>query len=453
IDETTKEVFLMAPIYEPTAIRKASLFTGLRTEASNRFEKKLDPNMHPKALNRAIKLLVENANANFASTITNTGYPVPQTNLNFDIKLVKQILGIDLNQSDVINILSPLGFMVSAQPLNEGSMLIKIPSHRPDISLPEDILEEIGRIYGYNNFPKTLPQGEMPIQKEQFEPDKEQIAREYLLNCGFTETTGYSLVSEADLKKISFQPNDALAVLHPTSSDFVFLRPSLLINLLKAVSVNQTRTQISFFEIAKEFGKEIFPKTKLPKQGLAWAFISNQNYGTVKSIVETLLNKFNLKPKQSSTSETQIFSFGTNYKIESKTIAKIGLINKELLGNFEIERNLVYAWIDFEYLSQEQLKINYKPLPKFPSVIEDISFFNPKSDSAGEIVKFIENYNKLITKAEIIDAFEKEGKLSLTLRLNFRSETKTLTSKEVSKMRKQLEKALTKTFKIVIRRE
>ncbi len=358
-----------------------------------------------------------------------------------------------MGQGDIVNLLSSLGFMVNSQPLEEGGLLIKIPSHRPDVNLPEDILEEIGRIYGYNNFPRTLPQGEIPIQKELFESDKEALTREYLLRSGFSETTGYSLVSEADLKAIFFQPNDALAVLHPTSSDFIFLRPSLLINLLKAAQINQTRSKIAFFEIAKEFAKEIDSKTKLPGQKEALAFISNEGFGKNKSVAETLLNKFELNLKQSPSTETKLFSFGTDYKDGAKTVAKIGLITKGVLDKFEIRNSLVYVWVDFEYLSQAELKVSYRQLPKFPSVVEDISFYTPKKDLAGEIIKFIESYNKLITTVESTDAFEQEGKLSLTLRLKFRSETKTLTSSEVATVRKKLEKDLVKRFKINIRKE
>src|SRR3989304_23745 len=157
VDENTKEILLLVPLYDPVAIRKASLFTNLRTEASNRFEKKLDPTMHPTAARRAVKLLIENANARLTSQITSFGAIILPKTLEFNLSLVKEVLGITLSTEDLINLLTPLGFRLQASPLHEESLSVSVPAHRTDIIIPEDILEEIGRTFGYNNFPKTLP--------------------------------------------------------------------------------------------------------------------------------------------------------------------------------------------------------------------------------------------------------------------------------------------------------
>ncbi len=453
IDENTTKIVLLVPFYEPIAIRKASLYTGLRTEASNRFEKKLDPNMHPTALNRAIKLLVEEANATFETNISTIGYPVSEQSLSFDLSSIKQVLGIELDLSEVINLLSPLGFMVNSRPLEEGKVTITVPSHRPDVTIAEDILEEIGRIYGYNNIPKTLPQGEIPEQKELFETDKEKLFRDFLVSTGFSELTGYSLVSEADLKKVKLNQSKALKVLHPTSSDFVFLRPTLLINLLKAVATNNGRDNLAFFEIAKEFKTEIDQKLKLPKQEVALALISNSSFGKVKATLESLLTKFDISLTQKALTDSLFFSYGAEFQQESRIVAKIGLVEKNLVANFEVKSEVVFAWIDYEYLITKTIKNNYQPLPKFPKVVEDISFFITEKNLAGKIIDFVRKYDNLIKEVEAIDAFEKDNRTSLTLRLNFRSEKNTLTSGEVNKLRERLEKDLAKKFKVVLRKD
>ncbi len=453
IDLKTKAILLLVPFYDPVAIRKTSLFTGLRTEASSRFEKKLDPNMHPTALNRAIKLLTENAGATFASTITTVGFPEQQKTINFDTTLVKQILGIDLQPTEIVNILSPLGFRVSSQPLNEETMSITIPSHRPDVSLPEDILEELGRIYGYNNFLKNLPSGEIPLQKELFEEDTEHFVREKLINYGYFETTGYSLVSEADLKKIFVTPEKTIKVLHPTSSDFVFLRPSLIINLLKAIQVNQKHLSLAFFEIAKEFSKEIDPKTNLPKQDRSLSFISTRSFGQVKAETEALLKSFAINFKQEALPDEKPFSYGTSYKVGEAVVAQVAIVSPEVLDNFEIILNTTFAWLDFEYLAKQTLQTKYLGAGKFPSVFEDISFFVDQENLASKIVEFIEEFDELLVKAWIIDAFKKENKLSLAVRLEFQNPRETLTSKVVEKIRLRLEKDLTKKFRVKVRQD
>lgn len=453
IDQNTSEIILLVPFYNADAIRRTSVFTGLRSEASNRFEKNLDPNLHPLALNRAIKLLVENANARFGSSITSVGFPQELRTLNFELSLVKNILGIDLTKEDVINLLSSLGFMVNPQPFEENKLTIRIPSFRPDVNFPEDILEEIGRLYGYNNFPKTLPSGEIPIQKEIFVPDKERRAREYLINNGFFETTGYSLVSQADLKNIDYTIADTARVLHPTSLDFVYLRPSLLINLLKAFAANKARNNLAFFELAKEFKKEIDTNTTLPYQKTALVFGSSQTFGDLKAVTEGLLSGYNLQFETLAIGQDNLWEFGAQYRHQKQIIAQVGYLRKQILRNFDLENNPAVAWVNFELLTQAEIKRDYRPEPKFPSIIEDISFFVKEDNLGGEILGFIKNFDKLISKVEVLDVFQRNGQKSLTIRLEFNDPKKTLTNKEVNKLRLRLEQALVKKFKIVIRKD
>lgn len=453
IDETTKEVILLVPFYNCDAIRKTSIFTGLRSEASNRFEKNLDPNSHLLAINRAIKLLVEHANARFASQITSVEVKQERKTFNFDLNLVKNILGIDLPKEEIINLLSSLGFMVNDQPFEETILTIKVPFFRPDVNSPEDILEEIGRIYGYNNFPKSFPSGQIPIQKEVFEQDRENQAREYLISKGFLETTGYSLVSQVDLEKINHPLANVAQVLHPTSLDFVFLRPSLIINLLKALMVNKNRNNLGFFEMAKEFKKEIDPKTNLPFQKTALAFGSYRSFGDLKAITEKLLSSYDLQFDILAIAPDNLWEFGTEYYFKKQIVAKVGYLRKQILKNFELEKNATFSWVNFELLSKQENKQSFKPNPKFPSVFEDISFFIKEKNRGGEIIKFINNFDKLIFETSILDTFLKNSNLSLTVRIEFNHPKKTLTSNEVNQVRFRLEKALVKKFKINIRKD
>lgn len=453
ISETTEEILLLVPFYNSVAIRKTSQAVGLRTEASNRFEKKLDPNMHVLAANRAIKLFVENANATFGSSILSYGYPQPERFINFDTNLVKQVLGIELKIAEIVDILSALGFWVSAQPLEESTITIKIPSFRPDISLPEDILEEIGRIYGYNNFPKKLPTGEIPIQKEVFDNDFEKEIRQQLVGSGFFETTGYSLVSEADLHKINIEPEKCLKVLHPTSSDFVFLRPSLAINLLKAFAINKKSSDLAFFEIAKEFSSLVDKKTKLPRQNQTLALCSSKGLGEVKSQVDSLLSRFELNVRQEIFEKDTLLSFGVYYSTEGKIVAKVGLISESILKKFAINDPIVFAWFDLEYLSTKPSKNNYQEESKFPSVYEDISFFETRKISAFSVIDFLKKYHTLLVDSWIVDVFQKDKRLSFTVRLKFQDPKQTLTSELVDKIRQKLEKDLVKKFAVVIRKD
>ncbi len=453
VDKDTTEILLHVPVYEPVIIRKTSLFTNLRTEASNRFEKKLDPNMHPKALRRALKLLIEYAHASSSGPVTTVGYPVNERVIEFDFNLVKEILGLELSKADVINLLTPLGFLVKTSPLKEESLSIEIHSHRLDIAISEDILEEIGRMYGYNNFPKTLPAGFVPTQKELFQPDNYDLLRSQVLRNGFTELTGYTLIPEKDLVCFEVDKDKAVKVLHPTSSDFEFLRPYLLINLVKAISTNQNKSELSaFFEIGKEFKADIDPKTKLPKQNVSLALVTTASYRHLKGVLEALVGQFSLKLDQEIVQpDNKILYFGVKYFEGKHLVAKVGNVRKNLLDKYDIKVPVYSAWIDFEYVQNLSTKAIYKPEPKYPSVIEDVSFFVEQDTQVGTIISAMEKIDKLITNVEFLDAFTKDSKQSVTLRINYQDPSKTLTDNDVKSARSKVQKLLTSRFKVKIR--
>ncbi len=449
VDSHTKNVLLHVPVYEPVAIRKTSLTTGLRTEASGRFEKKLDPNLHPIALKRAVKLYSELANSQSISPINTVGYPAALKSLDFPTGQVKNILGLDLKVSDVINILSPLGFLVKPS-LQEDNLSIQIPSHRQDVAIAEDILEEIGRIYGYNNFPKSLPCGSIPLQKETFQPSNYDLLRQEVLKAGFSELTGYTLVPEKDLANFEIPKDKAVRVMHPTSSDFEYLRPTLLINLLKAVETNQGQVEnLAFFEIAKEFHTEIDPATKLPRQNTTLGLTSTKSYREIKGVVETILSAFDLKLTQVP-AEDQLGS-GVDYLFGKRLVAKVATLREGLVKKYQINSIVNSAWIDYDFFEKLPVIKKYQPEAKFPPIIEDISLFLPKQVTTAEIVEFLTHLDPQLAQVEFLDAFSKDGQPSITLRLQYQNPDKTLTDKDAKSLREKVKKALKVHFKVTIR--
>lgn len=453
IDDKTTEIILMVPIYDPVIIRKTSLYTNLRTEASNRFEKKLDPNMHVFAINRVIKLLTEITGATQETKITSVGYPVKNRMVELDQRLVRDILGINLETRDIINLLSPLEFKIKVSSFKDNVLEVEIPSFRTDVTISEDLLEEIARIYGYNNFPRTLPIGSIPVQAENFATDNENYIRNYLLNCNFSESTGYSLVSEKDLKSLALEAKDALKVLYPTSSDFVFLRPSLFINSLKAISTNKLQKQVSFFEIAKEFHPEIDLKTKLPMQKTSLTLMTTENYSYLKGVIDNLQAKFDLKLSEKIIMNTSYWGRAVEYSEGKEVIAVVGQLSSSVCKNFGISQEVNAAWVNYEAVTKLALKNSFVPLPKFPAVIEDISFFINKETLIGAIIRNIKSLDTLISEVEVFDTIIREGKKSVSVRINYLSNTRTLTNSEVSKVRKKIESSLERKFGAEIRRE
>lgn len=453
IDENTEEILLMVPVYDSLAIRKASIHTGLRTEASNRFEKKLDPNMHPFAINRAVKLLVEEAGAAQSSAIFSSGYPVKERVLQFRLNLINEVLGIELTQEEVFDLLTALGFRVSMSPLQETEINIQIPSFRADVTLEEDIVEEIGRMYGYNNFPKTLPTGPIPLQKEIFEEKYEDKVKEFLQVSGHTQLTGYSLVSESDLVNFGFTLGECLKVLHPTSLEFVYLRPSLLINLVKAFAINKEFNRNLFFEIAKEFRSETDKSTGLPRQNQAIVVGNDFSFGKLKGEVESLLGTLEENFNQILIKGDTIWETGVIFETKKGTLAKVGKLNPHLLEKFEIKTPIFAAWLDLKNLLGYKSKIGYKTLPKFPSVLEDISFYLPEEFLINSVITQVKEMDRLVNSVELKDIYVREGRRSFTIGLEFRNEAKTLEGKEVEEIRGKIEKTLSKKFQAKIRQD
>jgi phenylalanyl-tRNA synthetase beta chain len=452
IDSSTTEIVLLVPVYESVAIRKASLKTGLRTEASNRFEKKLDPEIHLFTLNRAVKLFLEEAGAIVSSKITTQTRERKENQILVDESIVSNLLGINLSREEIFDLLTPLGFRLSNSPIKENEILISVPSFRTDITIPEDIIEEIARMYGYNKFPKTLPTGVIPIQNELFKPKYEQLIRDELLNLGYSELTGYSLVSEKDLALVGKSSQHTLKVLFPTSTDFAFLRPSLLINLAKAFEVNKNYPENSFFEIGKEFDIEIDKTTKLPSQKVAGVFANNFSLAKVKGDLETMLKKLDLDLLQEPLQNDNLWEFGAKFLDKNTVVATVGRLSTKITNKLVIG-DIFAAWLNIEKLNDYDIKNNYSPLPKYPSVHEDISFFLTKKHTIYSIIKALEGVDSLITKVSLKDAYERGGKVSFTLSIEFLDKEGTLETGKIRKLHQKVEHTLIRRFQVEIRKD
>ena len=445
VDESTKTVLLHVPVYNSVAIRRASQYTNLRSEASNRFEKKLDPNAHRYAFERALHIMKLEAGGILTSDIKSVGYPFKSEPFNISVRRIQSILGIDVGEKEIIEILSGLGFEIMPSPSLEDKQLeVRPPTWRLDVKITEDVAEEVGRIWGYNKFPKTLPKGYIPTHEDSFSPDWGRRLRNSLQSIGFNEIYSHSMTDIDSIGKINLPPTMVLKVQNRMTVDYEYMRPTLLIGLLQAVQTNlRNFDNVSLFELGRVFNKSINPKTKLPYQPRKISAVTTEgSFSEIKGIVQKLLKDVgvvdytfeNAKPDYiwSDTSAT--------LKVQGEEIGNLGSLNSKILANFSIKREAFGFELDFEKLIEKaNSDIKYREIPVFPIIKEDLSVVIEKNTQVSKLLEIIHNIKEPKIKGfEIKEIIPWQGKKSILLSFEYYDPRKTLTDREAEQIRKKI---------------
>jgi len=436
VDEKTKRVLLFVQTYDPVRIRQTCQRLSFRTEAASRFEKGVDPEGVMLAMNKAVQMFEKNCEAKVASQLIDI-YPHPphEKIVKLDIGLVNKIMGVEINQKEIINILQSLGFMIKVD--GDSSITAVVPHWRDDdISIPEDLIEEIARIYGYHRLPTSLPSLAMiPQNKIDFSKWETKV-KSALKFWGFTETINYSMVSEAVLKDFEIKPEDCLKIANPLSEEWIFLRPSLVPSLLQVASLNK-KEKIKIFELANVY---LFQsENELPEENLMLTgLVIGENFTKIKGIVKSLLEELGIKDFEIKPYQLQKTFYGKIFHPSRR--AEI-IFKDNSLGIFgQLKKEKVFVFdLDFIQIVKEANEMKkYQPIPKYPPIIEDLSFIIPEKTYVGEIMKAIKTTSLIIQSVELIDSYEQ----TRTFRITYQDPSKTLTAEEVEKLRKQIIKIL-----------
>ncbi|PJE67663.1 phenylalanine--tRNA ligase subunit beta [Candidatus Shapirobacteria bacterium CG10_big_fil_rev_8_21_14_0_10_40_9] len=442
ISEQTNTLFLHAPVYNPVLIRRASQALSLRSDASAIFERGANPGGTLNTLKRAASLILKYAGGEITSEIIDLKKEKFEP---WTIKLrhprLEKILGIKINPTKVKEILESLGMESKLKTQNSEIIYdVAIPTHRGDLKMEEDLIEEVARIYGYNNFPKTLPLGETPEEKIPFFKDfsLEEKIKQILADSGYSEIYTYSLISKRALENIGLDLEKALRVSNPVSGEYEYLRPSLIPNLLSAFLLNQPNfSEIKLFE----FGK-IYPEEKLMLSGIA-----NSDYYHVKGILELIFQELGIEnptfkpyvkrdilyhPAKTAVIETSRALLGTVGEVNPAVLTKAGIKGKVVIFN-----------LDFELISKlTRVVKKFFPIPEFPPIIEDLAFVIPPKTFVGDLIQLIKVSSSIIQSVELLDVHEN----TRTFRIIYQHPDKTLTDKEVGKIRKKIIESAEKKF-------
>lgn len=429
VTDATKRILFFIDNCDPNRIRKTSMSLGIRSEAAVLNEKGVDPELALNAMLRGIELFEEIANGEVLSDIIDI-YPNKPLTKKVEIteERINSIIGIKIPLKTSENILKKLGFEV--MPKTNG-LSITVPSWRnKDVEISEDIIEEIARIYGYHKLPSTLP----PLNSvENYHLSKdifywEKRIKESLKYLGFTEVYTYSMVSEDLLEGPTTQ---AVSINNPLTEDMVYLRKTLVPNLLQAIRENPNKEEMKIFELANIY----IPRLKdLPQEILMLAGVIKKqkiSFFEIKGIIEQLLSDTGIR--NISFEKGDKGGLEVNIKLASEVLGNIEILN-ENIADFELNFEMI--------LKHANLTKIYREIPKYPPIIEDVNITIDPNITYAEISSFIKSQSSLISEVNLIDAYQN----TKTFRIKYQDSQKTLTNEEVSKIREKILKSLTQKF-------
>ena len=441
VEPDTKNIIIESAIFDSVKVRLTSKKI-LRSEASNRFEKGLDPNRTYMAIERACALLEKYAGGKVVTgTITYDTTSKKDKEIDITFKNINDVLGANIPNEEILNVFRKLGFEYT---VNGEKITVKVPSRRMDISIKEDLIEEVSRIYGVDNIQGKLPV--VPMRKGSYDKTERKI-RNKMISLGLNETLSYILINDKEVNGYTLDEFEPLKLLDPITEDRNTLRYSVIPSLYKIYEYNRAREQkdISIFEIGKGFYKkgDVYGEdTKLcalmtGKYSTGLNNTKNVDFYTIKGVTEEILDYLGYAgrysfmkqemPKEMHPGQSAYINVnGTNVGIVGKVHPNV------------TRENVFVLEINLDELFQKKVgKMKYKEISKFPNVKKDIAFVVDKSLTSKEVEKAIKNGGgSLLTDIEIFDVYTGVGigldKKSMAYSLTFSDNKKTLTDDEVN---------------------
>ncbi|MGG8497460.1 phenylalanine--tRNA ligase subunit beta [Tenacibaculum sp. TC6] len=470
VTEHTTTVFLESAYFNPVSVRKTAKRHGLNTDASFRFERGIDINMTKYALKRAALLIEEYAGGKLSSDVLDF-YPekVEDFQVFLSFENAYRLIGQEIPKETIKNILASLDIKISSA--TEAGLGLTIPSYRVDVQREADIIEEILRVYGYNNIEFSHKLNTSISFDKNNETKIENIVANQLTSQGFFETMANSLTkAEYIAFSENLNPDYNVEMLNPLSNDLKVMRQSLLFSGLESIAYNLNRKQntLKFFEFGKTYHKyesgyqEDKHLTLLVtgnKSKESWKVKTQvSDFFYLKGIVTTLLTRLGIDSLKTTPIKTDVFSEGIALSLGKLKLVELGVVKRTILKEFSIKQEVLFA--DFNWQNVLSLlgnkKVKVVDLPKFPAVKRDLALL------LDEKVEFKEVYNlafqaerKLLKEVDLFDVYEgdklPEGKKSYAVSFVLQDEDKTLEDKQIDKIMQKLQQSFEKNLDAVLR--
>ncbi len=446
ITDQVDTVLLEAACFDGTNIRLSSKKVGMRTDASSKFEKGLDPNNAALAMNRACQLMEELGCGEVVGgmvdvyTMKMEGHRIP-----FDPAWINKFLGTDISKEDMLSYFDRLELTYDAT-----TEEVVCPSWRQDLLSKADIAEEVARFYGYDKIPTTLPSGEATAGGISYKISLEKLARNVAEYCGFSQMMTYSFEGTKVFDKLLIPEGDALRtaveISNPLGEDFKIMRTTSLNGMLTSLSTNYNRRNknVRLYELGNIYLPKALPVTELPEERMQFTLgmYGDGDFFTLKGVVEEFLSKCGMDKHLEYNPQIAAPYLHPGRKAEilykGISVGYLGEVHPQVAANYDVKDRLYVAVIDMPVVVEQASFVHkYTPITNFPAVSRDISMVMPKEILVGEIEKVIEKRGgKNLESYHLFDIYEgsqiKEGFKSVAYSITFRAKDKTLEESEVT---------------------
>jgi phenylalanyl-tRNA synthetase beta chain len=471
VTENTTSIFLESAYFNPVFIRKTAKRFGLNTDASFRFERGIDPNITEYALKRASILIEDLAGGNIASEITDI-YPtkIEDHQVRLSYQNAFRLIGEDISTDSIKDILASLDIKINNH--TETGLGLTIPAYRVDVTREADIVEEILRVYGYNNITTSPKLNTSLSYSDKIDENKIQnLVANQLVSQGFMEVMSNSLTTPK-YSNYSDRLNEShnVEILNPLSTDLCVLRQSLLFSGLEVVAynINRKNNKLKLFEFGKTYHKyeSGYSEQKLfsllisgNRSNETWLNTTKKSdFFFIKGVISTILERIGIRQVNSKPTKNDIFSEGISLQMGKKRIVDFGVVKSSILKEFGIKQEVLYA--DFSWdniikiINNKSIKII--DLPKFPSVKRDLALLIESDISFEEIYKLaFQVEKKLLQSVDLFDVYEGDklpvNKKSYAVSFILQDETKTLNDKQIDKIMQKLQHSFETNLKAELR--
>jgi len=481
VTEKTKDIFIESAYFDPVSVRKTSKYHNLKTDASFRFERGADPNITDYAIKRAAILLKEIAGGTVSSEIVDI-YPEPITKWDVDLSYanVDRLIGKVIERDVIKNILTDLGIEVTKE--DSKGLKLLIPTYKVDVTREADIIEEILRIYGYNNI--EFSESIKSAISFSVKPDKEKIQNmvsDYLTSNGFSEIKSNSLTKSSYLEgNQTYKAENSVELFNPLSNDLNVMRQTLIFGGLEAINrnINRKLNNLRLYEFGStyylndnnnktglidKFTEEqhlaLFTSGKVEEKGWHSAGSETDLYYT-RAIANNTLKLIGIKPEEIKVEKisNDLIAEGFEYIFRNKKIMETGRVAKSTLDSFDIKQDVYY--VDFNwgivlgFLKKQ--KIEYQDIPKYPEVRRDLALLLGSDTDYAEIEKIAyQTERKFLKRVSLFDIYQgdkiEKGMKSYAVCFILQNEDKTMTDKEIDKIMNKLIRAFESQLDAVIR--